>query len=166
MKSIKYIESQITKTEKALKKLQVNLELAKKMNDCLASEGIIILPYNYIDCNLNNFDSPCYETKGYRDKYIYIYRNKQIKLDDGKIKKIKIYYSEDGKKLFTRNAYSTSYDYYKRTNNIHIYDLKIDHLSDKQAKKIRKMVISVLERGKFTISAVEDPKIKSMLSFM
>ena len=136
------------------------------MNACLASEGIITLPYNYIDCNLNNFSSACYETKGYRDKYVYIYRNKTIKLDEGKTKKIKIYYSEDGSKLFTRNTYSTHYDYTNRVNTIRIYDLKIDHLSDKQSKKIRKMVISVLEKGKFTISAIEDAKIKSMLSFL
>ena len=91
MLSIQTIQSQILQTEKVLNRLKQRLEVAKKIGSTLAAENIITAYNLYLDTNINNFEKACYETKGYSDKHIYIYRNISLKLDDGKIKKIKVY---------------------------------------------------------------------------
>lgn len=166
MLSIQTIQYQILQTEKVLNRLKQRLEVAKKIGSTLAAENIITAYNLYLDTNINNFEKACYETKGYSDKHIYIYRNISLKLDDGKIKKIKVYYSENKNVPFSRAAYNIKYDYKTNVNNISVHNLQIDHLSDGQAKKLRKALLKKLQRGNYKVVSVLDPKIKQMLVFM
>lgn len=167
-KQVNYLREQIKAQEKFLEKLKNKLEKSLLIEEKLKNNNLLYVGNLVVSTDLSIFEKACYEINyGYREEILRIYTNINIKDNNDKNMKIKVYYAElDSKNtlsIFERNI--IKYDYY--TKKMIVNDLNIDHLTDKQCKKIRKRIIDYISKNmkNFQID-VKDEKIKKMLSFV
>jgi hypothetical protein len=163
---VNYLREQIKSQEKKLEKLKNKLEKSLLIEEKLKNNNLLYFGNLVVSTDLSIFEKACYEISyGYREKILKIYTNINIK-DNNDIK-IKVYYAEldsrNAPRIFSRNI--IKYDYY--TKNMIVNDLNIDHLTDKQCRKIRKKIIDYIARNMKDFKVdVKDEKTKKMLSFV
>lgn len=166
---VNYLKEQIKSQEKILEKLKNKLEKTLLVEEKLKNNNLLYIGNIIASTDLSIFEKACYEISyGYREKILRIYTNINIKDDNDKNMKIKVYYAElDPRnilKIFNRSI--IKYNYYEK--NIVVNDLNIDHLTDKQCRKIRKKIIDYIARNMkdFKVVDVKDEKTKQMLAFV
>ncbi len=166
---VNYLREQIKSQEKKLEKLKNKLEKSLLIEEKLKNNNLLYVGNLVVSTDLSIFEKACYEISyGYREKILKIYTNINIKDNNDKNIKIKVYYAEldsrNAPRIFSRNI--IKYDYYAK--NMTVNDLNIDHLTDKQCRKIRKKIIDYIAKNMkdFKVVDVKDEKTKQMLAFV